>query len=114
MEDLNKSRLFGNVEQNVEKLITERINKNLKDAPELAKSYQSLLQIAQAASELRFISGFFKINQGVSVRYAETQEFLNNFNKMLSSKRVVLEGNSDPITYEKIFTEGKDYQKAVI
>lgn len=114
MEDLNKSRLFGNVEQNVEKLITERINKNLKDAPELAKSYQSLLQIAQAASELRFISGFFKINQGVSVRYAETQEFLNNFNKMLSSKGVTIEGDVDPITYEKIFTEGKDYQKAVI
>ncbi len=112
MDDLNKSSLFEKHKQNVEDLIKDHIKLSENDA-DARDSYISLLQIYNAAQELRFISGFFKINQGTSVRYAETQEFLKNFDKILSKKDITLEDGA-PVTYEKIFTEGKDYQDKVI
>ena len=66
------------------KSIPQIIDDLSKNGPEsLRMGYESLKSVLKVANELKTLTGYFKINQGTSVKYAEVLGFLNRMDSLI-------------------------------
>lgn len=111
---MSKSRISDKSYNDVNNVIAGFVKSTVGAEQE---SWRSLQKVAAVAQQLRYISGFFKINQGTSVRYAETYDFLANFDKMMqgTDTNSAVKVNNQLVTKELIFeNDNNDYRQAVI
>lgn len=111
---MSKSRISSREYVDVNNVISSFV-KNTVGAEQ--ESWRSLQKVAAVAQQLRYISGYFKINQGTSVRYAETYDFLANFDRMMQGTDTQngVKVNGQLVTKESIFeNDNAEYRQAVI
>lgn len=85
-DELDKSRYEHNITTDVRKIISSLVEQNVFDST----TANSLYAIYDTAQELRALTSFFKVNQGVTARYNELVLFLEGLSKqkIQSAKRL--------------------------
>lgn len=88
--------------------------------PEEKQNYESLLKIFDIAQELRAITSFFKVNQGIKPRYVELEVFLTNLSKQ-KIQAAQQKGRADlaiPFNFHLLFHQNPEtrqkYQKQML
>jgi hypothetical protein len=76
-DELDKSRYEGHVKTDVREIIGNLVDKNVFDK----ETADSLYKIYDTAQELRALTSFFKVNQGVTAKYSELVLFLQGLSK---------------------------------
>lgn len=112
LKELQKNRFgTGNTKVSVDEIIGKLKKEGIFDE----KTANSLRTISKVAQELRYITSFFKVNQGVDTRYADLQTFISRLSKCpeVLKKPENLTDFIKFIDFYKMFTD-KEYQNQLI